>query len=159
MPQIVGVPLPGVGVRHEFVSATGRRIVVVTHRGGRREISVSRANDPDTCDTLLTLETDDATALGEILGAPHIVESMKAMQRIEGLAIDWLPVRAGSSAEGSTIAAGEYRTRTGTSIVAVIRGDDAVAAPEPDFSFEADDVVVAVGTTEGLEQLRALLSA
>jgi TrkA domain protein len=158
VPKIVGVPLPGVGARHEFVSATGRRVVVVTHRAGRREISLSRPGDADVCDTVLTLDADDASALGEILGAPVIAESMHAMQRIEGLAIDWLPVHAESSAAGSTIAAGEYRTRTGASIVAVIRGDDAIPAPDPDFAFQADDVVVAVGTTEGLEQLRALLS-
>jgi K+/H+ antiporter YhaU regulatory subunit KhtT len=43
------------------------------------------------------------------------------------------------------------------SVVAVVRGDNTIAAPGPEFEFAASDVVVAVGTTAGLAQLRALL--
>jgi K+/H+ antiporter YhaU regulatory subunit KhtT len=39
----------------------------------------------------------------------------------------------------------------------VIRGETTVAAPDPTFSFEAGDVVVAVGTAEGLAVLRSLM--
>jgi K+/H+ antiporter YhaU regulatory subunit KhtT len=34
-----------------------------------------------------------------------------------------------------------------------------VPAPGPEFAFEAHDVVVAVGTPDGLAQLRSLLSS
>ena len=58
---------------------------------------------------------------------------------------------------GATIAEGALPTRTGSSVVAVVRGDQTIAAPGPDHRFAAGDVVVAVGTPEGLSQLRDLL--
>jgi TrkA domain protein len=78
-------------------------------------------------------------------------------QRLEGLAIDWVTVPAGSRFVGATIAEGAFRTRTGTSIVAVVRGETTLPAPGPDLRFEVGDVAVAVGTTQGLADLRALL--
>jgi hypothetical protein len=49
------------------------------------------------------------------------------------------------------------RTRTGASIVAVLRGEEVIASPGPDFTFRADDVVVAVGHEDGRAKLRDLL--
>ena len=157
MPDISETPLPGVGVRHEFLTSGGDRISVLTHRGGRRQISVFRRADPDSCDTVLDLDDNDAIVLAGLLGAPRVTEVLHAMERLEGLAIDWDTILAGSSTVGSTIAEGAFRTRTGVSIVAVVRGESTIAAPGPDFEFAAGDVVVAVGTTAGLAQLRALL--
>jgi len=157
MPEISETPLPGVGVRHEFVTTKRVRVAVLTHRSGRREISVFRRADPDACDTVLDLDDDDAVTLAGLLGAPRVTEVLHAMQRLEGLAIDWVTIPDGSATVGSTIAEGEFRTRTGVSIVAAVRGDNTIAAPGPEFEFAAGDVVVAVGTTGGLAQLRALL--
>lgn len=50
-----------------------------------------------------------------------------------------------------------FRTRTGCSVVAVVRGAETFPAPGPDFGFETGDVMVAVGTTEGLDSLRRLV--
>ena len=159
MPEITEVVLPGVGVRQEFTTASGQRVAVVAHRSGRREISIYRRDDPDACMSLLTLEADDAATLGTILGAPQMAATVTAMQRLEGLALDWLTVEATSPAAGAPIGDGEYRTRTGSSVVAVIRGTDTVPAPGPDFRLETGDVVVAVGTPDGLADLRSLLNA
>jgi TrkA domain protein len=38
-----------------------------------------------------------------------------------------------------------------------MRGDESVPAPGPEFGFQEHDVVVAVGTSEGLARLRQLL--
>jgi TrkA domain protein len=159
MPEINEVTLPGVGVRHEFASSSGRRVAVVTHRSGRRELSVYRRDDPDACTEVLQLDDEDAAALSTILGAPKMAPTVQAMQQLEGLALDWLTVDAGSVAAGATIGAGQYRTKTGSSIVAVIRGSDTYPAPEPDFVLEAGDVAVAVGKPEGLATLREQLRA
>jgi TrkA domain protein len=157
MPDITEAVLPGVGVRHEFTAANGQRVAVVSHRSGRREISVSRRDDPDATRTVLDLEPDDAAALGTVLGAPQLAGAVAAMQQVEGLVIDWVTVEPGSAAIGTTIGAGEYRSKTGASIVAVLRDRDTVPAPEPSFTFAAGDVAVAVGTAEGVAQLRSLL--
>jgi TrkA domain protein len=157
MAKITETRLPGVGVRHEFVTSSGQRIAIVSLRSGRRELAVYRRDDPDACTTVLELDPEDTAVLAEILGAPQVTAAVNAMQRIEGLAIDWIRVEARSPAAGATIGTGRYRTRTGASIVAVLRGEETHAAPGPEFELRAADVVVAVGSAEGLEQLRSLL--
>ena len=58
------------------------------------------------------------------------------------------PVRGGD---------GQFRTKTGSSIVAVIREGDTTPAPGPEFEFRSRDVAVAVGTVEGLATLRDVM--
>jgi len=158
MPDVSETLLPGVGVRHEFVTAGGERVAVLTHRTGRRELAIYDRADPDRCTAVLHLSPDDTRTLGELLGASHVSEAVAAVQqRLEGLAIDWVTIPEGSSVVGTTIAEGAFRTRTGTSIVAVVRGGTTLPAPGPEHRFEPGDVTVAVGTTDGLAQLRSLL--
>ena len=159
MREIAEVPLPGVGVRHEFTTARGERVAVVSRRSGRQELALYERGDPDACRTMLDLDVEDAATLASILGAPQVAASAAAMQRIEGLALDWVTVSDRSRAAGSTIADGDYRTATGATIVAVIRSEQTHPAPGPEFVLAAGDVAVAVGTPEGLDQLRALLAA
>ncbi len=160
MPDVTETPLPGVGVRHEFVTAGGERLAVLTHRTGRRELAIYDRADPDACTTVLHLSPDDTRTLAELLGASPVSEAVSAVQqRLEGLAIDWVTIPGGSPVLGATIAEGAFRTRTGVSIVAVVRGGSTMPAPGPDHRFEAGDVVVAVGTTGGLAQLRELLAS
>jgi TrkA domain protein len=159
MPDVTEVRLPGVGVRHEYTTAEGERVGVVSHRSGRREIVVYDRDDPDRCRSVLHLSPDDTRTLAELLGAPHLSEALASVQRIEGLAIDWITVLEGSPFVGSTIGDGQFRSRTGASIVAVVRGDTPLPSPGPEHRFEAGDVAVAVGTEDGLAQLRRLLGA
>ena len=157
MPDIQETRLPGVGVRHDFTTAEGERVAVLTHRSGRRELAIYDADDPDDCRAVLHLSAEDAVALGEALGTSQVSEAVAQAQRLEGLAIDWIAVDRSSTAAGTTIADGQLRTRTGASIVAIVRGDTTIAAPEPTTAFEPGDVVVAVGTPDGLQRLRDLL--
>ena len=159
MPEVTEVRLPGVGVRHEYTTAAGERVGVITHRGGRREIVVYDRDDPDKCRAILHLSVDDTYTLAELLGAPHLSEALASVQRVEGLVIDWITVPPSSPFVGTTIGEGRLRSRTGASIVAVVRGETTVAGPGPDYRFEGGDVAVAVGTAEGLAQLRELLGA
>lgn len=155
MAEVTETQLPGVGVRYEYTSTEGDVIGVVCHHGGRRELMRYAKDDPDRAQSLLVLNVDDSRTLSELLGATQVAETMGAVeQRIEGLALDWIDIEAGSPLDGKTIGDGELRTRTGCSVVAVIRGDTNEPAPGPDFGLAAGDVVVAVGTSEGLEQLR-----
>lgn len=155
MPNIDERALPGVGVCHEFVLATGERIGVLTHRSGRRELLLYAKGDPDAARPLLELEPDEAATLAQLLGAPRVNEKLAAMQRIEGLAIDWLHVP--DTWRATTIADAEIRTRTGASVVAVVRPDGAVPGPDPDATISPGDTVIAVGTGDAVERLRALL--
>lgn len=150
--------LPGVGLRHDFTTRAGRQLGVVTHRTGRRDLLVYDREDPDACQEVVQLTDEEADALAELLGAARLVEHLAALtQRIEGLAIDWLPIRAGSSYAGQAIADTQARSRTGVSIVAVVRAQTAFPAPTPDFGFQAGDTAVVVGTPAGVRALAELL--
>lgn len=160
MAEVRETVLPGVGVRHEFTTADGEQVGVLVHRTGRREVLVYDEADPDSCRSQLSLSPDDARTLAELLGVSQVSEAVTAVQQqIEGLAIEWLEVEPGSTVVGTTIAEGMFRTRTGSSIVAVLRGATTIPAPGPELAFESGDVVVAVGTTAGLSELRSLLRA
>ncbi|MDY7100194.1 MAG: TrkA C-terminal domain-containing protein [Actinomycetota bacterium] len=160
MSDVTETPLPGVGVRHEFTTASGERVGVISHRGGRREVLVYDLDDPDACTTVLNLTSEDTRTMAELLGASQVSEAVSAVQyQVEGLAIDWIRIPDGSSQAGRSLAEGMYRTKTGASIVAVVRDETTVPAPGPDFAFAAGDVVVAVATTTGLDQLREMLES
>lgn len=159
MAEVYETKLPGVGVRHEFTTESGDRVGVIVHRTGRREVVVYDREDPDACTPMLDMSEGDTRVLGELLGASPVVEAVGAVQHeIEGLAIEWVQIPDDSIAVGATIGDGQYRTRTGASIVAVVRGDSTVPAPPPEFVFDAGDTAVAVGTTDGLASLRLLIT-
>ena len=160
MSEIHEVKLPGVGVRYEFETAEGKRIGVISHRTGLREIYVPRPEDPDEFQRVLGLSPDDARTLAELLGATRVSQQLSELQqRIEGLVIDWLPVRDDSPYVGRTIGDARIRTRTGVSVVAMVRGEEAVPAPGPEQPLESGDYLVVVGTARGVEQVVELLRA
>lgn len=150
--------LPGVGVRYEFESTNGTRLAVIHHRTGERELVVYDRDDPDSSREVLRLDESDSRALVELLGGSQISQEMARLhQSVEGLGIDWLPVPLGTPYAGRTIGDTAARTRTGVSIVAVLRGETPFPAPGPDFRLEAGDTLVVVGTPRGIEQLAVLL--
>lgn len=156
MSEIEETVLPGVGVRHDFMSRCGRRVGVVSHASGRRDLLVYDTRDPDAVRASVELTVDEARTVADLLGGLTIIEHLgQVQQRIEGLAIEWVPLP--ESFRPTTIGEGEYRKRTGVSIVAIIRGHTTVPGPGPDEDLEPGDVVVGVGSAESMERLRALL--
>jgi TrkA domain protein len=154
MARIEKTDLPGLGVRYDMLTSEGLRVGVVHHRAGRRQFFVCPPDDPDSAFVNVNLTEDEAHSLIDILGGSQVVEGLARLQQhIEGLAIDWLPVEAGFAAARATIGDLRVRTRTGVSIVAVLRGDIPHPAPDPSFSIEAGDTLVVVGTPEGIQQV------
>lgn len=160
MPELQETQLPGVGQRVEFVSDDGNRIGVVHHHTGRRELFVCTPADPDAVAMSLDLTETESHALADALGGTSIVESLTSLPtQIEGLAIDWLNIAAESPFANKAIGEARVRTRTGVSIVAVLRGDQAHPAPGPQFELLAGDVAVVVGTTDGIDATREILTS
>lgn len=160
MPRIEETSLPGVGLRHDFTAEDGSRIGVVHHRTGRRELFVCSPEDPDVASISLNLSDEDSHALSEVLGGSSVIENLRAYQhRIEGLAIDWLLVEPETPYVGKAIGDARIRTRTGVSVVAIIRRDEGIAAPGPEFLIEANDTLVVVGTAEGIKSVSSILTA
>ena len=62
--------LPKVGDLFEFSAATGPTVTVVTHRSGRRDLSVTQPND--RLRVTVSLSETEATALATLLTGVHI---------------------------------------------------------------------------------------
>lgn len=158
MPEIEETALPGVGLRYEFTSKEGERLGVIHHRSGRRELFIAEASDPDVCRESLDLDEEESHILAELLGGSRITAHLADLQqRVEGLAIDWLVLSEDSPYAGGTLGDARVRTRTGVSVVAVLRGEQAFPAPGPDFGLQRRDTLVVVGTPRGIEKLTELL--
>jgi TrkA domain protein len=158
MPLVDETALPGIGVRYEFSTEDGSRIGVVHHRSGVRELLLFERDDPDTSHVLVRLEHDDSRTLAELLGVSQVAKDLAELgQDVEGLAVDRLPLPAGSPFDGRTIGDTGARTRTGVSIVAVLRAGSAHPAPGPEFGLRSGDTLVVVGTPRGIEDLVVLL--
>ena len=150
--------LPGIGTKQEITTTSGRRLGVLTHRDGHRELLVSAQADPDTSCASVRLTDAEGQALGTLLGAPNLVAQLQEQVReVEGITTAQFPIATGSPYDGRTLGDTAMRTRTGASIVAVVRDHVVSPTPGPGFVFRAGDLVVVVGTSEGLGQAAAIL--
>ncbi len=151
-------PLPGIGVRKDFALRDGRRVGVVTTRDGRLSLIVSKADDPDATLAELQLSTDEAGALANLLGAPQLVEQLSKEQRdLPGIRTDRLTIAGGSPYDGRPLGDTALRTRTQVSVVAVMRAGQVHPSPTPGFTLTAGDLLIVVGTTEGLDAAAKIL--
>lgn len=151
--------LPGIGLQHVFTTERGRQVGVISHHTGRRDLVIYDKEDPDTCVVTVALNADEANTLAELLGTGRVVERLNELHRqVEGLVTEKIRIEAGSPYDGRTLGDTRVRTRTGASIVAVVRDGQVIASPRPDLVFAAGDIVVVVGTEEGTTAVSAILS-
>lgn len=156
--DVTEVLLPGVGLRYEFTSHQGDRIGVVARRTGDVELVVYKAEDPDAAQTVLQLNTEEADAVAEILGAPRIAERFADLTKeVPGLLSGQVEVRAGSPYDGQPLGSTRARTRTGASIVAIVRGNDVIASPTPQEALRRGDILVVIGTREGIAGVEQII--
>lgn len=154
VPKVEETKLPGVGVRHDFVTNGGNRIGMITHRSGRRELLIYDRDDPDSCRETLRLEEDDVHTLNDMLGGSDITEHLSELeQSVEGLTIDWVRVVGSSACSGCTISDVGFGTDVSASVVAVLRDGRSIPAPPLDFELRAGDTAVVVGTQEGTREM------
>ena len=150
--------LPGVGLRYEFNNADGDRIGVIAHRKGDFEVFVYAAADPDKARRVFRLTERESEVLAQILGAPRMVESYADLTKeIPGLEAGQVEVGADSPFSGRPLGETKARTRTGSSIVAVVRDDDVLASPGPAQLLQPGDVLVVIGTSDGIAAVRQLV--
>jgi len=180
VPEIHETVLPGIGVRYELTTRRGVRLGVVAHRGGRRDLLIYDADDPDAAREAVALTAAETAALAALLdptagrsagdgrssdgcsggdtrSGADVVAPGGRRHPIGRFAVDWIPVPPDSPYAGRTIATAGVRSITGVSIVAVLRNDAAFPTPGPDFRLEAGDTALVVGTPDGVEALIELL--
>lgn len=152
--------LPGVGTRFDFQTATGTRLAVLVHRSGRREILVyDDPQDPDRCRTALSFNAEETATLVELLGASRITAHLSSMQlQLKDLTIDWLDVQPGSRWAERTLQEAAVHTRTGVSVVAILRGGETLPAPGAETRILPGDRLIAIGRPDGVAQLGSELA-
>lgn len=151
--------LPGVGIRYEFVTESGRHLGLVAHREGHIDVVVYDSADPDVCTEVATLTPEEADTLAELMGAPRIAERFADLTReVPGLVAAQVEVEHRSHYDGRTLGQTRARTTTGASIVALVRGDAVIASPGPEQQLLGGDVLVVIGTERGIGGVRRILA-
>lgn len=152
-------PLPGIGVRKDFpLAGVRRRIGVIDHKDGSMDLIFTKAGDTDST-TQIPLTEAEAGALANLLGAPQLVAQLREEHRdMDGVNTRQLAIRPSTPYDGRTLGETQMRTRTKASIVAVMRAGQVQASPGPDFGLSAGDLLVVVGTGEGLEAAAEILT-
>jgi TrkA domain protein len=157
--EVTETKLPGIGLRHDFQTEEGRRVGVVSRKSGRRDLVVFGKDDPDACSMVVSLNGTEADALAQFLGSHRVVERLKSLtEQVESLITAKIPIAHGTRFDGLTLGATKARTRTGTSIVALMHEGQAIASPGPDQKLFGGDILVVVGTNEGIDALREIVA-
>lgn len=150
--------LPGVGLRYEFENHDGGRIGVIARRGGDFEVVIYTAADPDQARPVFRLTDDEAEALAQILGAPRLVEGFADLSReVPGLDAGRVEIRPRSSFVNRPLGDTKARTRTGASIVAIVRDEEVLASPGPSEILRAHDILVVIGTENGISGVQRIV--
>lgn len=97
----------------------------------------------------------EARPLGRLL-IPAPIEPLRGDIEID-LVTEQIPITS-APYSGRTLGDTQARSRTGASIVAVLRRTGAVPSPTPDFRFATGDTVVVVGTREGVDAVAELIT-
>ena len=74
-----------------------------------------------------------------------------------GLEAEQIELDPGSPYVGRRLGETRARTRTGASIVAIVRGEHVLASPGPDEVLGVRDVLVVIGTADGIAAVRHLV--
>ena len=89
-------------------------------------------DDPDQAQPVFRLTDEEADALAQILGAPRIAERFADLTReVPGLNAGQVEIRPGSPFVDRPLGDTQARTRTGASIVAIVRDEEVLASPGP----------------------------
>jgi TrkA domain protein len=132
---------------------------VVSRRNGKRELVLYSRDDPDACVASIPLSDDEAEALADFLGASLMLGQLAGLrEQAAGLVTEQVPIQPSSPYVGRRLGDARIRSRTGASIVAVLRDREVIPSPDPSLRFAANDVVVVVGTREGLEGVTRILA-
>ncbi|MBQ1073199.1 cation:proton antiporter regulatory subunit [Micromonospora sp. C31] len=151
--------LLGVGESYAFATGTGQRGAVIVHFDGRRDIVLYDPDDPERVRHTLTLEGTESRTIAELLGLPLVTDHLtESTPPVEGVETVRMPVPARSPYVGRRLGDTRARTRTGASIVAVLRDAHVIPSPDADFTLQSGDSLVVVGDGAGLVRLREVFT-
>jgi CPA2 family monovalent cation:H+ antiporter-2 len=77
---------------------------------------------------------------------------------LAGATVDNIQLGPDSPAAGKTLRDLDIRKKTGATVIAIARNNEAVTNPGPDFALQADDIVVLLGAHRDLDEAVNLLT-
>ncbi|MBN9240612.1 MAG: potassium transporter TrkA [Micrococcales bacterium 70-64] len=156
--RVERVDLPGIGVRTDVITESGRRVSVVSQRSGERDLALFDVDDPDASTDTVALSDDEAAAIAELLGASIAISRLSSLSdKVPGLFTEEISLPFDSKFIGRPMGDTKARTVTSSSIVAIARGTEIIPSPTPGEIFERGDVIIAVGTRKGLDLLGKII--
>ena len=98
--------------------------------------------------------------LAHLILSPAVVDFFETALRRgnESLNIESVALTPGSSAMGKSLESLDIRQSTGATILAVVRSNNAIPNPPPDFVLAVGDQLLALGTIAQLDQLERLVA-
>lgn len=138
--------LPGVGKKFALATEERERLTVIIHNSGEREVYSFRKGEEFPCHAL-RLTDAEARRVGAILGGayfqPKVEQTMEMV--LDQLTVEWFRLDPQSPLVGRSIQEAGIRTRTGASVIAVLRRGRALPNPAPDERIEVGDTLMVVG--------------
>lgn len=156
IPRLSSTPLPGIGVRYDMTTRERRCLSVVAQRDGSRTITAYCQDDPDAAELSVHLTPGESQALVDALAPDHRSPSLLSAGEL-GLVAERIELSATARWNGRLLGDTQIRTRTGASIVAVMRRAEAIPSPTPAFRLAGGDILIVIGTREGVEAAAAIL--
>lgn len=152
--------VPGVGHKFELELGDDKRLIVLIHHDGKREI-YRRPGENQDSQKLFSLTGKRARQLGSILEGAYFqpIEMDEVQVPLGEAIIEWVDVDSSTPLVGQSLKDADIRERTGVSIIAIQRSEETIANPQPDATIEVDDVFVSLGTRDEQQQFAELVES
>lgn len=153
--------LPGIGRRFEVRCEDGGVLTVVLYNNGRRDLyAFSPGSDEPS---VVTLWDEQARAVASIMAGsfadPAEAGAARGVQEaLDDLTFDWVSLDPGSPGTERSIGDLAIRSRTGVTIMSIVRGHGVIHDPGPEEVLRAGDRLVVAGRRDRLPELRRLVA-
>jgi len=151
--------VPGVGKKFEVEIGGGERLVILLHHDGKRELFHKPDADSDA-ERLVSLSAPLARKVGAIMQGAYFqpVETDDVEVPLGEAIIEWLDVDPNSPLVDQTLSEAHIRQQTGASVIAIQRGSETIANPDPDERIADGDILVTLGTRDEQSAVEALVA-
>lgn len=152
------VTLPGIGKKYVLPLRAGGNLAIVVRPDGERRLFHFLEDEDRPCD-VVKVESDEAQQVANLLGASMVgAPDLDKLELVLGaLEIEWVEVAAGSPMVGRTLGDSELRQRSGASVVAILRGEEALPNPPVDTPFQEGDTLLLLGDDAQTDAAKRLI--
>jgi TrkA domain protein len=150
--------LPGIGKRYSFTTAENDHVVIILHQSGTREVYHFNDEEADEPDFTMNLTDEESRQFGTLLlGVDYQpVDDDKMELLLKNIRMEWLKVEPNSCVANRKIIESKIRTKTGTTIIGIQRGDRTIGSPDIDEVIMPGDVLISIGTRDQTKSLDSL---